>query len=179
MKTLLVVDAQKDFMPGGSLAVPEGDLIVPYINNIRNNYNMIFWTKDWHPKNHSSFKEFGGVWPTHCVQMSRGSELHDRLVIGSGQHIIFKGTDQEHDSYSAFVDANGKTTGLHTLMNKYNIIKFDVVGLATEYCVKFTVLDAIRFGFKPTVLTSGIRGINPQDTKKALKEMESSGAIIK
>ncbi len=179
MKTLLVVDAQKDFMPGGSLAVPGGDEIVPYINNIRNSYDKIFWTKDWHPADHCSFKENGGIWPIHCVKMSKGSEFHDNLEVHTDEYIVTKGKDPQFDSYSAFLDEGERHTGLSYLLHQLKIKEFDVCGLATEYCVKFTVIDALILGFRVNLLQAGCRGIKTEDANIAIGYMKRAGAILK
>ena len=179
MKTLLVVDAQKDFMPGGTLAVPKGDEIVPYINKIRNNYDLIIWTKDSHPVNHCSFKDNGGIWPVHCVEMSSGSLLHTDLKRKDGEYIVTKGRNSKFDSYSAFIDEGGEATGLANLLRKLGVTDLDICGLATEYCVKFTVMDALANGFNVNLLQAGCRGLKTEDVNQAIAVMKETGAILK
>jgi len=178
MKTLIVVDAQKDFMPGGNLAVPNGDEIVPYINNIKKNYDLVIWTKDWHPQNHCSFLAQGGIWPEHCVQMSQNAALHGNLEVLGEDYVVTKGCNQKFDSYSAFFDDGGTDTGLESLLVSRGITEIDICGLALEYCVKFTVLDALKLGHKVNLLTSGCRGIDNNDVASALTEMKTKGANI-
>lgn len=178
MKTLIVVDVQNDFVPGGSLAVPRGDEVVGFINMLIPQYEQVIYTQDWHPEGHSSFVEQGGPWPAHCVQDTKGAELHSDLTVGINADVVQKGTDPAADSYSAFADDNGVETGLALRLRADGIKQIDIVGLATEYCVKFTVLDALKLGFHPTVLLSGCRGISDADINAAIEEMEKAGAIV-
>ncbi len=195
MKALLVIDVQNDFLPGGALAVTDGDKIIPFINEIAGNYDQIVATQDLHPANHGSFavnhnKEIGTVidfnglpqllWPVHCVNETKGAEFNEKLTV-EFDTVVVKGTDETVDSYSGFFD-NGKRnqTELHTYLQTKGITELDVVGLATDYCVKFTVIDALELGYKVNVLLNGCRGVNIQehDVQKAVQEMENAGAVI-
>jgi len=194
---LIIVDVQNDFSPGGALAVSEGDQIIPVINKIQENFDFIVATQDWHPANHGSFaanhsgKKVGDfiklngldqiLWPVHCVEFSDGADFHKSLHNQKWRKIFKKGTNPEVDSYSGFFD-NGKTeeTGLGDFLKSLGIEKVFVTGLAADYCVKFTVLDALDLGFKTYLLTDATKGVNisPNDTIDAFKEMENKGAIL-
>ncbi|QXP59245.1 bifunctional nicotinamidase/pyrazinamidase [Olleya sp. HaHaR_3_96] len=165
MKTLLVIDVQNDFMPGGSLAVPDGDNIVPVINSIQDKFDLIVATQDWHPKTHSSFAvnhdnksnfdsiEWRGktqiLWPEHCVEGSKGAELHSELDTIKYEAIFRKGTDKNIDSYSAFYDNNHlKSTGLAGYLKEKEASKLYFCGLASDICVYFSIRDAVQEGFE-------------------------------
>ena len=196
MTALLIIDVQNDFIPGGTLAVTGGDEVVPLINELQQKFNFVLATQDWHPKVHGSFaathnKKIGEVidleglsqvlWPVHCVQGSKGAEFHPDLDTSKIRKIFQKGQDLNVDSYSGFFD-NGKKkdTGLGNYLKEQGITEIVVVGLATDYCVKFTVLDALDLGFKTTVVVDACRGVdlNQGDVQKALKVMEDKGAKI-
>ncbi|MEM7105874.1 MAG: bifunctional nicotinamidase/pyrazinamidase [Bacteroidota bacterium] len=197
MKALIIVDVQLDFCPGGALAVKEGDQVVPVANSIMDHFDLIIATKDWHPANHKSFAamhlwrkpgqviELNGLqqvlWPIHCVQDSFGSEFHKDLQIEKIDKIFYKGTDPEIDSYSGFFD-NGKrkSTGLSDFLQKKGVNEVFILGLATDYCVKFTALDAKEEGFDTFVFIEGCRAVNLNegDAQKAVKEMEATGVKI-
>jgi nicotinamidase/pyrazinamidase len=198
MKALIVVDVQNDFCPGGSLAVQDGDRVVPYINGIRDEYPLVVFTQDWHPSDHSSFAsnnpgmqvgefiELGGqqqiMWPDHCVRETKGAEFHRDLELRPGDPVVHKGELSEVDSYSGFLDNDRRhETGLRTLLQEKGVDDVAVAGLATDYCVKFTVLDALKFGFKVTVLREGCRAVNlsPGDGEKAFAEMAQAGAELR
>ena len=192
MKALVIIDVQNDFLINGSLAVPDGNDVIEPINEILKDYVLVVATKDWHPLDHVSFfsnhqgKKIGDVvkvnnleqilWPVHCVQESRGSDFPTTLNIKEINKIIYKGTNSKIDSYSGFHD-NGKirSTGLSDYLKAKNVTSIDYVGLVTEYCVKFTVFDSIDEGFKTRVILNGIKGINLEESNKALKEMRSKG----
>ena len=175
---LLLIDLQNDFCPGGRLAVPNGDDVIKVANALMPYFKVIIATQDWHPHNHSSFES---TWPVHCVQNSVGAQFHADLRSESITNIIQKGTDVLIDSYSAFYDnAHLKSTGLTDWLRKKNISTLYVMGLATDYCVKFSVLDAISDGFTVYVITDGCRGINLEkhDIENALHQMQDKGAYL-
>ncbi len=175
---LIIVDVQRDFCPGGALAVPNGDAVVEplnrYIGPFKSNGLPIIATRDWHPPNHISFRERGGPWPPHCVQGTPGAEFHPTLELPEDAIIISKATDPDSEAYSGFAG-----TGLETLLRERGITRVFVGGLATDYCVKMTVLDALAFGFTTFLLEDAIRGVdvNPGDSERAVDEMLSNGAI--
>jgi nicotinamidase/pyrazinamidase len=192
MKVLVIIDVQNDFLINGSLEVPDGNDVIEPINEIIKNYALVVATKDWHPLDHVSFasnhqgKKIGDIvkvnnldqilWPVHCVQESKGSDFPTTLNIKAINKIIYKGSNSQIDSYSGFHD-NGKirSTGLSDYLKAKNITSIDYVGLVTEYCVKFTVFDSIKEGFRSRVILKGIKGINLEESNKALKEMRSKG----
>jgi len=179
-KALIVVDVQYDFMPGGALAVSEGDQIVEPINNIKKLFDLVIYTQDWHPADHCSFTKNGGVWPVHCVQNTHGAQIDKRLLTGNDL-VIQKGVHQEVDSYSGFWDNDRKyQTGLNQILKIHTIDTVYICGLATDYCVKFTALDAVDAGYKVCLLTDACRGVNvnPGDVDKALITMEENGIIM-
>lgn len=199
MKALIIVDVQNDFLPGGALAVTEGDRVIPVINQLSQEFDLVFTTQDWHPANHCSFaashagKKIGDrilidgqeqiLWPVHCVQNTHGAELaaglHPRMISGGVR--ISKGTDERVDSYSGFFDNQRKrATGLETLLRQHGADDLTIVGLATDYCVKATVLDARDLGFNVTVYENACRAVNlsPADGVKALAAMRQAGVRI-
>src|SRR6185503_1568692 len=177
MRALLLIDLQYDFCPGGALAVAHGDETIPIANRLMPKFSTIVATQDWHPQNHGSFAvnnegkkpydmgELGGLpqvmWPAHCVQGTKGAELHADLDRNLITEVFNKGTDPAIDSYSGFFD-NGhkKSTGLGDWLKQRDIKKVYILGLATDYCVKFTALDARELGFDVAVITDGCRGVN-------------------
>jgi nicotinamidase/pyrazinamidase len=175
---LIIVDLQNDFCPGGALAVPEGDKIVPvlnaYIERFSNSKSIIVATRDWHPENHISFAEQGGIWPKHCVQNTKGAEFHPDLKLPSDSIIVSKATEPDKEAYSGFDGTN-----LDKLLKGKGVTRLFVGGLATDYCVRATVLDALRFGFCVFLLLDGIKGVNvqPEDSERAIVEMLEKGAI--
>lgn len=193
-KALILVDIQNDFVPGGALAVAKGDEVVEVANKIMDKFDLVVASQDFHPKDHKSFanqhkgKNIGDVidlnglsqnlWPDHCVENTKGSEFVDGLNISKIDKIFKKGTDKEIDSYSAFFD-NGrkKATGLSTYLGGRMIDEVYIMGLATDYCVKFTALDSLHLGFSTKVIIEGIRAVelNPGDAEKAIEEMEKPG----
>ncbi|MFB0526743.1 MAG: nicotinamidase [bacterium] len=181
-KALLIVDVQNDFCPGGALAVPEGDKIVPILNKCMMIFSRkkwpIFASRDWHPKESKHFKKFGGPWPEHCIQNTRGARLHPNLRLPKETIILSKGMDPDKDSYSAFQAVNSKGTGFFELLKSSGIKELFIGGLATDYCVKSSVLDALKSGFKVKLLMDAIRGVNmkPKDSEEAIEEMVSRGA---
>jgi nicotinamidase/pyrazinamidase len=174
---LIIVDVQRDFCPGGSLPVPAGDQVVPVLNEYIKLFKAakagIFATRDWHPANHMSFKAYGGPWPPHCIQHSEGAKFHPDLKLPDDTSIISKAMDPSKESYSGF---DGTLLG-DELKDK-GVTRGFVGGLATDYCVKSTVLDAIERGFETVLLLDATRGINvkPGDVEKAIDEMIAKGA---
>ena len=173
---LLVIDAQNDFMYGGTLAIPNSNTIIPVINNITGKFNRHIWTQDWHPKNHCSFIENGGLWPVHCVAKTEGAKIHADLNFDTDDAYIHKGTLVNSDSYSPF-NYEGKTR-FSRYLTLEDIHTLFVCGLAIEYCVKITVLDALKAGFKVVVVTDGVHGLTLKDSEIALKEMIDAGALF-
>jgi nicotinamidase/pyrazinamidase len=170
---LIVVDVQRDFCPGGALAVPEGDQVVPAINRL---LALTDWftvaTRDWHPIDHCSFTTHGGMWPPHCVAETQGAAFHPALDVARIRHVISKAMRKDVDAYSGF-----HATDLAALLASRGIRRTFVCGLATDYCVRATALDARREGWDVVVITDAIRGVevNPGDCVKALEEMETAG----
>ena len=178
MDALILVDIQNDFCPGGSLAVEEGDRIVPVVNELQKKFDLVVATKDWHPPDHSSFES---LWPPHCVQGTAGAEFVAGLDTTRVAHVFHKGTDAGVDSYSGFYDNEHKrSTGLGDYLRAQGVTRVTVAGLATDYCVKFTALDALRLGFETTVVEDACRGVevNAGDTARAVEEMRAAGARI-
>ena len=175
MKALIMVDVQNDFCPGGALPVPNGDEVVNAINSILDLFRLKVVTKDWHPGNHSSFKEMGGMWPPHCVQYSHGAELHDGLGIDT-VNVFYKGMDKDREDYSPFFEGNS----LHEYLQNRGVATLYICGLATDYCVKATVLDARKLGYDVFVVTDACRGVDVTegDSKRAFRAMEEAGAKL-
>jgi nicotinamidase/pyrazinamidase len=178
-KALIVVDVQNDFCPGGSLAVNKGDEVVAPLNKLitefLNRGELVFKTRDWHPPKTKHFTLYGGTWPVHCVQETRGAEFHQDLANDPRITVISKGTDERTDGYSGFDGTN-----LAQVLRDENVSEVWVGGLATDYCVKHTVLDARREGFEVKALADAMRAVNvnADDGAKALEEMRSAGAEI-
>jgi nicotinamidase/pyrazinamidase len=173
---LVVVDLQNDFCPGGALAVPDGDRVIPVINGLAPHFKKLFYTQDWHPPDHISFDSQGGIWPSHCVADTPGAQLHPGLRLDFGYAVqIKKGTAPDKEAYSGF-----QGTNLAEQLRKADVRRLIVTGLATDYCVKNTVLDALKAGFKVVVVEDAIRGVNvnPGDSARAIEEMAASGARI-
>lgn len=194
MHALLIVDVQNDFCPGGALEVPNGDQVVPVINRLSKHFDHVIQTQDWHPKGHSSFASshpdkdpfsvidmpYGEqvLWPDHCVQGSEGAEFHSDLVTTRTQLIIRKGFRKEIDSYSAFYENDNQTpTGLAGYLRERGIDTLYVCGLATDFCVKWSVLDGLKEGFDVTVIEDAVKGIDMEGSVAAAwEEMEEAGA---
>jgi nicotinamidase/pyrazinamidase len=181
---LLIVDVQNDFCPGGALAVPEGDKVVPVLNCYVEKFSeagmAIFVTRDWHPARTTHFTTDGGPWPPHCVQGSKGAEFHPELNLGGKSVVLSKGMPADQDSYSGFDALDSRGVPLLDLLRQSKIDRIFVGGLATDYCVKQTVLDARQNGFEVIVLQDAVRGVNlqPEDSDKALEAMSKAGAKI-
>lgn len=198
MKALLLVDLQNDFMPGGALAVPKGDEIIPLVQEmVHYPFDLIVATKDWHPADHGSFAnnhpgkkvgdhvDLSGVdqilWPAHCVQGTWGSEFAPGWESTEIDKVVYKGTEPSIDSYSTFFDnSERRSTGLQDYLRDKCIKELYIAGLATDYCVKYSVLDAIQLGFLPYVIVDACRGINlsENDSHKALQVMQKAGAVL-
>ena len=174
---LIIVDVQNDFLPGGSLAVPDGDAVIAPINGyaalFANNARPVFATRDWHPGDHCSFKSRGGPWPSHCVAESRGAAFPAGLALPQAATVISKATDPERDAYSGF-----QATGLGRQLRARGVKRVFVAGLATDYCVLATVKDALAEGFEAVVLADAVRAVNvtPGDGERAIGEMRALGA---
>jgi nicotinamidase/pyrazinamidase len=175
---LIIVDIQNDFLPGGALPVPKGDEVIPVINKYIELFSKvkapIFATRDWHPLNHISFKTQGGPWPPHCIQNSKGAEFASELKLPKNAIIISKAVNPNAEAYSGF-----EGTELALKLKELGIKKVFIGGLATDYCVKNTVLDALKNGFKTFFLEDASRGVNlkPEDSENAIKEMINKGAL--
>ena len=197
MRALIIVDIQNDFLPGGALAVPEGDAVIPVVNRLQAQFDRVVLTQDFHPADHGSFAsnhpgasvyaqiDLNGLpqtlWPDHCVQGSTGAEFAMALSLRHVDRIFQKGTDPTVDSYSGFFD-NGRrmATGLGDYLQAQGVTEVYVCGLATDYCVKFTALDALSLGFKTFLIEDASRGVNlsPSDVKDAVKEMRAAGIQV-
>lgn len=183
-EALIVVDVQNDFCPGGALAVPGGDAVVSvlsqYARRLVERGALIVATRDWYPARTRHFKDFGGIWPVHCVQGTPGSALHPSLRLPSDAQILDKGADADEDAYSGFQARTGDGVGLRNLLRRHGARQIYVGGLATDYCVKSTVLDALEAGFPVTLLLDAIRGVNlePHDAEAAIEEMVRRGAEV-
>jgi nicotinamidase/pyrazinamidase len=177
---LILVDIQNDFCPGGALAVNDGDEIVTVVNDLMPWFPLVVATQDWHPSNHNSFKEQGGAWPPHCVQNTRGAQLHPLLNQKRIDHNFRKALTKENDSYSGFDGVEENGLSLNEILKAKKMTKVFVAGLATDYCVKYTALDAIKNGYEVFVITDATRGVNVNegDSEKALKELTRLGAHL-
>jgi nicotinamidase/pyrazinamidase len=196
-RALILVDIQNDFVPGGALAVAEGDAVIPVANRVQQAFDLIVASRDWHPLDHGSFaanhpgRSVGDVidlhglpqilWPVHCVQNTSGADFVPGLDISRIDRVFLKGTDKEIDSYSAFFD-NGhrKSTGMGDYLKERGVREVYVCGLATDYCVNFTALDALQLGFNVHLIEDASRGVNlkPQDSANALEEIRRLGGHI-
>ena len=197
MKALILVDLQNDFLPGGTLAVPDGDKVIPVANKLQEAFPLVVATQDWHPGNHGSFAanhpgkkvfeqiELNGLpqtlWPVHCVRNTPGAALSPSLKQDRIARIFQKGTDPGIDSYSGFFD-NGhrKSTGLGEWLKIKGVTEVFVCGLTTDYCVKFTALDAVEMGFKTYLIEDASRGVDlrPGDVQHSIEEMKRAGITV-
>ncbi len=197
MRALLLVDLQNDFMPFGALPVADGDAVVSVANALAPRFSLVVASQDWHPADHGSFASVhpgaapGDVvslsgmsqvlWPDHCVQGAPGASFHSALDIGGVDHVVRKGTDRDVDSYSAFFDNDHRRdTGLAAYLESRGAEELVIMGLATDYCVRATVLDACGLGFGVTVIEDGCRAVDvaPGDGERAFAEMRSAGARV-
>ncbi len=180
-QTLLIVDVQNDFCPGGALAVAGGDKVVPllnkYIEIFSKEKSPIIASRDWHPRKTKHFKEFGGPWPVHCVQNTKGAAFHPRLELPREAIVVSKGMDPDKDSYSAFQALDERGRPLADILNALGVKELFIGGLATDYCVKASVLDAVKY-FKVNFLADAMKAVNiqPDDSRKAVEEMVKAGA---
>jgi nicotinamidase/pyrazinamidase len=176
---LVVVDVQRDFCPGGSLAVSHGDQVVPRLNRVIDAFQRaklpVFFTRDWHPPNHCSFKAQKGRWPPHCVMGTSGAEFHPGLKVPPGSVTVSKGSDPSAEAYSGF-----QGTDLERQLRERRVRELVIGGLATDYCVKESTLDALRAGFEVDVLEDCVRGVNVHrnDSADAMREMMAHGANL-
>lgn len=197
MRCLLLVDVQNDFMPFGSLPVRDGDSVVPVANGLAHRFDMVVATQDWHPPDHGSFASnhpgkspgdivaLGGIdqvlWPDHCVQGTPGASFHSALDVSTISSVCRKGTDSGIDSYSGFFDnRHRKDTGLAAHLRDRGVDAVTIVGLATDYCVRFTALDGRRLGFDIDVVVDGVRAVDlaSGDGQRALEQMREAGCRI-
>jgi nicotinamidase/pyrazinamidase len=197
MKALIIVDLQNDFLPGGALPVPHGDEVIPLANELQRNFELILATQDWHPPDHGSFaanhsgKKPGDrimldgieqiLWPVHCVQNTHGAEFAPSFETSRIAHVFHKGIERNIDSYSTFFDnAHRRHTGLADYLKKRAVNDIYLMGLALDYCVKYSTLDACELGLNTHVILDGCRGINLEsgDIDRALDEMKGVGTIL-
>ena len=197
MNALIIVDLQNDFLPGGALPVPQGDQVIPLANELPRRFELVLATQDWHPPDHGSFaanhpgKKPGDhvildgieqiLWPVHCVQNTHGAEFASAFDKSRIAHVFHKGIERNIDSYSTFFDnAHRRHTGLAHYLRKRSIKDIYLMGLALDYCVKYSALDARQLGLNTRVILDGCRGIDlkPGDIDRALEEMKQAGAII-
>ena len=174
---MLVVDVQRDFCPGGALAVKDGESVVPRLNRVIEAFAgaslPVFFTRDWHPSNHVSFKAQGGIWPPHCVKGTPGAKFHAKLKVPRGAVVISKGTKVDSDAYSGF-----QGTDLEVRLKELQVEQVLLGGLATDYCVKESALDALAAGLKVKIIKDCVKGVNlrANDSVRALKEVVARGA---
>ncbi len=179
---LIVVDVQNDFLPGGALAVPGGDSIISPLNDVIQKFQdknlPLFFTRDWHPQHHSSFLDHGGSWPAHCVKDTKGAAFASSLTVPEGSVIISKASEADIDEYSGLkgFDENGRR--LDAILKRENIRRVAIGGLATDYCVLTTVLDALDLGCEVYVVADGVGAVNvnPDDGARAIRDMTDKGA---
>jgi nicotinamidase/pyrazinamidase len=172
---LLIIDFQNDFTSGGALEVPEGDEIAEPVKRLAKEFDYVFATRDWHPPDHSSFETEGGPWPVHCVQGTHGAELHPAMHDIEVEEIVDVGAEREDQGYSGF-----EKSKLADLLRERDVDEVAVVGLATDYCVRASAIDAAREGFDTSVVTDAIRAVdvNPGDGERALEDMREAGAKL-
>ncbi len=174
---LIVVDVQNDFCPGGALSVPGGDGVVRVINNLQPRFDRVYFTRDWHPEDHCSFSlepTFqDGSWPAHCLQDSPGAEFHGDLHVPLDCPIIDKGTDPDQEAYSGF-----QGTDLADRLRSAGVTRVFVAGLATDYCVKATAMDALQAGFETVLVEDGCRGVDDDGSVVAIAAMREAGVVL-
>lgn len=183
-EALVIVDVQNDFCPGGALGVQDGDRVVPVLNRYIEKFAQagmpVLVTRDWHPPRTTHFNTAGGLWPPHCVQGSKGAEFHPALKISSDTVVLSKGMAIDEDNYSGFDAVDSRRVVLKDVLRQSGIERIYVGGLATDYCVKETVLDGLREGFQVVLLQDAVRGVNlqPEDSDQAIDAMVRSGVTI-
>ncbi len=174
---LVIVDFQNDFTPGGALAVPRGDEIAGRVQELLDSgrFAFVVATRDWHPPDHGSFLDEGGIWPPHCVQGTDGAELHASLDTARVDAVVDKGLDRRIEGYSGF-----EATDLERLLREHDIDRLTIVGLATDYCVRHTALDALKAGFEVTVDRAGVRGIEAElgAVERTFADIEEAGGQV-
>jgi nicotinamidase/pyrazinamidase len=172
---LLIIDFQNDFTSGGALAVPEGDEIAEPVRRLADEFDHVFATRDWHPPDHASFETEGGPWPVHCVQGTHGAELHPAMRDIEVEAIVDVGVERDDEGYSGF-----EKSKLANLLRDQGVDEVAVVGLATDYCVRASAIDACREGFDTTVVTDAVRAVevDPGDGERALEDMKRAGAKL-
>jgi nicotinamidase/pyrazinamidase len=172
---LVVVDVQHDFLPGGALGVAEGERIFAPIDELAPRFARVYATRDWHPEDHSSYQQYGGTWPVHCVAGTHGAAFDERLDLGHVDEVIDKGTARDTDGYSGFT-----ATALDRDLREHGVRRVFVCGLATDYCVKATALDAQAAGFTVVVLEDASAAVNvqPGDEQRALDELRAAGVAV-
>ncbi len=195
MKALIIVDVQNDFLPGGALEVPDGDKVIPVLNRLQAQFDLVIATQDWHPEGHISFasqhegkKPFDEIewkghpqilWPDHCVQGSSGAEINDQLDTKRVEAIFRKGTDKGIESYSGFYDNHHeKSTALANYLRGKGVNHVFIGGLATEVCVYYTALDSLKEGFKTTLIRDASQGLDAEAIKKALEHIQREGGQV-
>lgn len=181
---LLVVDVQNDFCPGGALGVPEGDAVVPVLNEYIERFRAaglpVYASRDWHPEQTTHFKEYGGVWPPHCIQETSGAEFHPDLRLPEDVVVVTKGADPEEDHYSAFQATTEQGELLAERLRADGVTHLYIGGLTTDYCVRASALDARRLGLAVTLLIDASRGVDlePGDSERAVAEMREAGVEV-
>jgi nicotinamidase/pyrazinamidase len=179
---LLMVDVQNDFCPGGALAVPDGDRVVPVLNRVMDRFRSagrpVYASRDWHPPDTTHFQDYGGPWPVHCVANTRGAALHPGLRVTPETIVVSKGEDRADHGYSAFEGRTGEGRTLAEDLRDRGVSMLYVGGLATDYCVRASVLDAARAGLQVAVLTDAVAGIDAEGSRRALEEMQRIGARL-
>ncbi len=175
MRALIVVDVQNDFCPGGALPVPDGDAVVQDVNRMAADHELVVATRDWHPPDHGSFADQGGPWPVHCVQETSGAEFHPGIDRGQIDVVLDKGQVAGLEGYSGF-----EGTELERLLRERGVDEVDIAGLALDYCVKATALDARRAGFGVTVHRGATRAVDvsPGDGERAVEELRAAGVEV-
>jgi nicotinamidase/pyrazinamidase len=183
-RALVVVDVQNDFCPGGALGVPDGDAVVPVLNRTIEEFHRegsrVFASRDWHPAATRHFKEYGGIWPVHCVENTQGAAWHPGLKLPEDAVILSKGTDPRKEGYSVFEAQDARGDAFDDLLRKEKVKELFIGGLATDYCVRETALEALKRGYAVTVLVGAVRGVDlkPGDSDKALAELAARGARL-